>query len=566
MVSNGLLYFFNLIKMLFIYFLWLIFKFIFQFFFYIVNKYVYKFYLELLKNKRIRDFKQQSNDFEGKVKEVFILNQFLNKIIEVFSDFILKILMLFFESSFIFKNLKFFFNFFVDMYPKNTGEGDYFFDGLKFKKYVYFLENNNLSCFKFKIFNRKNNYTLKNLKFLAKQYNFFFNSKFKNNFFNIFFKFFKKRFKKFFFFFFLITQLFFFTNFYNFISSFFYFKVSEKNLIKFNFVFYAQLQKCRGFLYIFDNNKLSDWYKINFDFLNLIVFEKSKPNLKILNLRKSFKFNKFLYFAKIYKKYNKNYFSFFKKLLILNNSFYLKKFIFFKINDLYKYKFDFKFKKTNIKKSLPIRFSESSMNKYISLKNLDSYNFFFLRKNRIFNKGRYSRNRQLYRTGVYWCLWLNIIIVYGLFFLFYRFTFNFGYIWIGVFLLLFSFIISKVIKYNFVSIFEIYKEFFLFLKWVGLIFLNFLLSIKFFFKKILLSWDIFYNFNFFYGNFFFFQKFLEMYFNVNFFKKFIVFFKKLEFVQFNILWREMQEEDTSLFKYKTVLHFFKQLTQIHKMV
>jgi hypothetical protein len=26
---------------------------------------------------------------------------------------------------------------------------------------------------------------------------------------------------------------------------------------------------------------------------------------------------------------------------------------------------------------------------------------FFIRKNRIFNKSRYSRNRQLYRTGVY---------------------------------------------------------------------------------------------------------------------------------------------------------------------
>ena len=29
---------------------------------------------------------------------------------------------------------------------------------------------------------------------------------------------------------------------------------------------------------------------------------------------------------------------------------------------------------------------------------------FFLRKVKIFNKGRYSRNRQNYRTGVYLCL------------------------------------------------------------------------------------------------------------------------------------------------------------------
>jgi hypothetical protein len=48
-----------------------------------------------------------------------------------------------------------------------------------------------------------------------------------------------------------------------------------------------------------------------------------------------------------------------------------------------------------------IKFSDSSMNKYISYKNLNKFNFFFLRKNRIFNKSRYSRNRQLYRTGFY---------------------------------------------------------------------------------------------------------------------------------------------------------------------
>jgi hypothetical protein len=29
--------------------------------------------------------------------------------------------------------------------------------------------------------------------------------------------------------------------------------------------------------------------------------------------------------------------------------------------------------------------------------------FFFLRKSKLFNKGRYSRNRQTYRTGAYWC-------------------------------------------------------------------------------------------------------------------------------------------------------------------
>lgn len=54
---------------------------------------------------------------------------------------------------------------------------------------------------------------------------------------------------------------------------------------------------------------------------------------------------------------------------------------------------------------LIMRFSETSTNKYINLNDnflkRSNYVFFFLRKNKIFNKGRYSRNRQTYRTGFY---------------------------------------------------------------------------------------------------------------------------------------------------------------------
>jgi len=39
---------------------------------------------------------------------------------------------------------------------------------------------------------------------------------------------------------------------------------------------------------------------------------------------------------------------------------------------------------------------------------------FFLRKNRTFNKGRFSRNRQIYRTGVYFCFYINILTFYAL--------------------------------------------------------------------------------------------------------------------------------------------------------
>lgn len=63
----------------------------------------------------------------------------------------------------------------------------------------------------------------------------------------------------------------------------------------------------------------------------------------------------------------------------------------------------------------------------------NDYSNLVLRKTKSFNKSRYSRNRQYYRTGVYWCLWLNIILVFGLYYAFYRYTFKFSYIFIFYF-------------------------------------------------------------------------------------------------------------------------------------
>ena len=83
------------------------------------------------------------------------------------------------------------------------------------------------------------------------------------------------------------------------------------------------------------------------------------------------------------------------------------------------------------------------------VKNIDGnaeYTLFFLRKNKSFNKGRYSRNRQNYRTGVYWCLYINILALFGLYFYFYRFTFNFGYLWWLFYCLPASFIIPQSIR------------------------------------------------------------------------------------------------------------------------
>lgn len=48
-----------------------------------------------------------------------------------------------------------------------------------------------------------------------------------------------------------------------------------------------------------------------------------------------------------------------------------------------------------------IKYSPSNFFKYVNLSNLNAYNILYLRKSKVFNKGRYSRNRQYYRTGVY---------------------------------------------------------------------------------------------------------------------------------------------------------------------
>ena len=127
----------------------------------------------------------------------------------------------------------------------------------------------------------------------------------------------------------------------------------------------------------------------------------------------------------------------------------------------------FFFKKTNKKHIININTNISvrkiyqviSYIQFFFEKNFNKINILFLRKFRVFNKGRYSRNRQFYRTGVYWCLYINIIAVIGFYFWFYKITFNYNYFWIILYLFFLSFIWSRVL--NFFSI----SNFYSFLTW-----------------------------------------------------------------------------------------------------
>jgi hypothetical protein len=154
-------------------------------------------------------------------------------------------------------------------------------------------------------------------------------------------------------------------------------------------------------------------------------------------------------------------------------------------------------------------------------------------------------------------LWLNVLVVYGLFFVFYRFTFNFGYFWWGLLFLFYSTIFSRVIKYNFYNPFFLYNEFNNLIIWYGYIFKSFIVSLINFLNNYILIDNkkiYFYNFlnnyNFFYS--------LKLYIYSFYFK----FLKNMEVKKFTFFWEGMKEKDESLFRYKTIIHWFKQAYKV----
>lgn len=70
----------------------------------------------------------------------------------------------------------------------------------------------------------------------------------------------------------------------------------------------------------------------------------------------------------------------------------------------------------------------------------------YARKVRIFNKSRYSRNRQNVRVTFYFALYFNILIIYAVFSVFFNFVFLLSYNWWFYFIFLFSFFFSNVLR------------------------------------------------------------------------------------------------------------------------
>jgi hypothetical protein len=152
---------------------------------------------------------------------------------------------------------------------------------------------------------------------------------------------------------------------------------------------------------------------------------------------------------------------------------------------------------------------------------------------------------------------LNVLVVYGLFFVFYRFTFNFGYFWWGLLFLFYSTIFSKVVKYNFYNIFFLYNEFNYLIIWYGYIFKSlfngFTILINNFIK---LDNKKNYFYNFLKNSSVFYSLKLYLY---NFYFKFL---KNMEIKKFTFFWEGMKERDESFLRYKTILHWFKQAYKV----
>nr|YP_740795.1 Ymf67 [Tetrahymena paravorax]ABI51704.1 Ymf67 [Tetrahymena paravorax] len=202
------------------------------------------------------------------------------------------------------------------------------------------------------------------------------------------------------------------------------------------------------------------------DYIQYCNLNLNNTNL-IINNTNNLNLNKHIKITKIYNiintKFNNNYYYYNTLQAYINKNLI---------------KFDATFL-NNLKSRYNISFSATNIVKYISNNSIKNSIILFLRKNKIFNKGRYSRNRQTYRTGAYWCLYVNIVAIIAFYFWFYKFTINFGYLW----WLLYSFILScflpRALKHKFYNPKKIFIEYYLGIKWLINIILNILQPIYF---------------------------------------------------------------------------------------
>ena len=231
----------------------------------------------------------------------------------------------------------------------------------------------------------------------------------------------------------------------------FNFLAEKKNFFIFNFlIFFFNKNLFSNILDLFFKKKnLKHLYFIFIQiFLSLITLKKNNIiNISFLNFSKLFDF---LFFKNIIFNKNQKYkymvFNFINnsdKIISYANNTFNKKVLLSQIN---------KYALLNFNNKLNLKVLD--MSQYLFLLNSffsKNKKFFFLRNNEIYNKSRYSRNRQTYKTGVFWCIWLTVLTVIGLYFYFYIFLIKFTYLWVMLLVLLSSFFLyyfrSKIEKH-----------------------------------------------------------------------------------------------------------------------
>jgi len=198
-------------------------------------------------------------------------------------------------------------------------------------------------------------------------------------------------------------------------------------------------------------------YDVYNTIIQLYLFKKTKYiyNISVLEQKN----NNFILYKLSYIQYS-------DMLNIYMNCFILEFYnnFFFNLNNITNY--------INVSKSIilsNIKISSSSIYKYIKLPFLKNVDFQFLRKNKVYNKGRYSRCRQNYRTGVYMCMYLSIVCIFGLYYWFFKFSFNFSYLWWFFIMFVGSFIIPKVIKYRLYNCSNLIIKFFDLARWFSIL-------------------------------------------------------------------------------------------------
>lgn len=143
-------------------------------------------------------------------------------------------------------------------------------------------------------------------------------------------------------------------------------------------------------------------------FLFTFYFNKTKSILYLSFLgifSRLFQQNKFKKFTYLNLDYT-NILNKYVKLSIVN--------VYSKYNFLQNSKTQLELKLSNI--TCTPKITTSSIYKNINIFNSKNVEFQFLRKNKVYNKGRYSRCRQNYRTGVYLCMYLSIVSIFGLYY------------------------------------------------------------------------------------------------------------------------------------------------------